>query len=112
MIASTAMRHTAMFLEPGHFHAALALAVPHPGLTDEIFVYASDAAGPEDFLALIESFNGRRDRPTRWRPSLRVSPDPLGRLLAERPGDLVILAGRNDRKMTFLRRLHDAGAAG
>jgi predicted dehydrogenase len=40
---------------------------------------------------------------------LRPGPEPLGRLLAERPGDVVILAGKNDRKMALARRLHDAG---
>jgi hypothetical protein len=47
--------HTLLFLDPGHFHAALTLRVPHPGIEDEIFVYAppADGAGVElrDFLA-------------------------------------------------------------
>ena len=101
--------HTLTFLAPGHFHAALTLRERHPRVRDEIFVYAP--AGPEldDFLALIEAFNRRAQQPTAWRPVVRVGDKSLERLLAERPGDVAILAGRNDRKMGLMRRLHDAG---
>jgi predicted dehydrogenase len=101
--------HTLAFLDPGHFHAALTLRERHPRVRDEIFVYAP--AGPEldDFLALIDAFNRRAERPTGWRPVVRAGGGSLERLLAERPGEIVILAGRNDRKMALMRRLHDGG---
>jgi predicted dehydrogenase len=110
------MAHTLVFLEPGHFHAALTLRERHPLVSDEVVVY--DHAGPEDagggrevaeFLGLLEAFNRRPQRPTRWRAVVRAGPEPLMRLLDERPGDVVILAGRNDRKMALARRLHDSG---
>src|SRR5262245_3713169 len=101
--------HTLAFLEPGHFHATLTLREANPRVAPEIFVYAT--AGPEldDFLALVDRFNGRAGRPTRWRPRVQLSEDPLARLVAERPGDLVVLAGRNHGKARVIRRLHDAG---
>jgi predicted dehydrogenase len=40
---------------------------------------------------------------------LRTGDRPLDELIAERPGEVAILAGRNDRKMAAMRRLHDAG---
>ena len=101
--------HTLMFLAPGHFHGALTLRQRHPLVRDEVFVYAAEEAEVREFLDLVTSFNARPERPTGWRPVLRVGGDPLERLLAERPGDLVILAGRNDRKMGWIRRLHDGG---
>jgi len=107
---------TLVFLDPGHFHAALTLRERHPGVGDEIVVYAPAARddarrGREvtEFLALLDAFNRRPQRPTRWRAEVRAGDDPLGRLLGERPGDVVILAGKNDRKMALIRRLHDAG---
>jgi predicted dehydrogenase len=108
--------HTLMFLEPGHFHAALTLRERHPLVAEEVVVYVRE--GPEDtgggrevaeFLDLLEAFNRRPQRPTRWRAVVRADPEPLTRLLEERPGDVVILAGRNDRKMSLVRRLHDGG---
>ena len=37
--------HTLLFLDPGHFHAALALRAANPRVADEIVVYAPD--GPD-----------------------------------------------------------------
>ena len=101
--------HTLTFLEPGHFHATLTLRAPHAAVAPEVFVYAS--AGPEldDFLALVERFNRRAERPTDWRPRVRLSADPLAQLLVERPGDVVVLAGKNGGKARVMRRLHASG---
>jgi predicted dehydrogenase len=109
--------HTLLFLEPGHFHATLTLREPNPRVSPEIVVYAQDAPdaagrpGPEprDFLALIERFNERAERPTQWRPTVVTARDPLARLIAERRGDVVVLAGRNGGKARTFRRLRESG---
>ena len=101
--------HTLAFLDPGHFHAALTLGERHPRVSDEIHVYAPPGRELDDFLALVDAFNRRSQRPTSWRPVVRAGDRSLERLLSDRPGDIVILAGRNDGKMALMRRLHDAG---
>src|SRR5262249_10542224 len=101
--------HTLLFLDPGHFHAALTLRVPQARAADEIFVYAREGAGLRDFLTLVDRFNKRVPDPTRWRPIVTTSDDPLGRLIDARRGDVVVLAGRNGGKARTMRRLHDAG---
>ena len=101
--------HTLLFLDPGHFHAALTLRVPQARAADEVFVYAREGAELRDFLALVERFNRRSPHPTRWRPVVTTSDDPLERLVAERRGDVVILAGRNGGKARTMRRLHESG---
>ncbi len=101
--------HTLAFLDPGHFHAALTLREPNPRVSPEVFVYAAAGAELDDFLALIDRFNRRTERPTAWRPRVRLSADPLAQLLAERPGDLVVLAGRNGGKARVIQALHAAG---
>src|SRR5439155_19685533 len=101
--------HTLLFLAPGHFHAALTLRVPQARAADEVFVYAREGAELRDFLALVERFNRRSPHPTRWRPVVTTSDDPLERLAAERRGDVVILAGRNGGKARTMRRLHESG---
>ena len=100
--------HTLAFLEPGHFHATLTLREAHPDVAPDVFVYAAPGAELDDFLGLVERFNRRAERPTRWRPRVRSSADPLAGLLAERPGDLVVLAGRNAGKAQVIRQLHAA----
>ena len=101
--------HALCFLDPGHFHAALVLREQNPLVDDEIFVYAPD--GPElgQFLKLVDAFNRRSARPTEWRVTVRAGDGSLDRLVAERPGDVVVIAGRNDVKLALMRRLHDAG---
>jgi len=101
--------HSLLFLNPGHFHAALTLRVPQARAADEIFVYASESAELRDFLALIDRFNCRAPNPTRWHPVVTTSDDPLVRLVDERRGDVVILAGRNGSKARTIRRLHESG---
>ena len=101
--------HTLLFLEPGHFHAALTLRARPPGVRDELFVYATAGRELDDFLALVEAFNRRAEEPTAWRPTVRTGERPIERLIGERRGDVVILAGKNDRKMSAMRRLHESG---
>jgi predicted dehydrogenase len=101
--------HTLLFLDPGHFHAALTLRVPQARAADEIFVYAREGAELRDFLTLVERFNRPAQDTTRWRPVVTTSDDPVGRLIDERRGDVVVLAGRNGGKARTMRRLHDAG---
>jgi len=101
--------HTLLFLDPGHFHAALTLRAPHPRVADDVFVYAREGAELQDFLALVERFNRRPSHPTRWRPVVTTADDPFARLAAKRRGDVVVLAGRNGGKARTIRRLHESG---
>lgn len=101
--------HTLCFLDPGHFHAALTLREANPLVDEEIFVYAPDGPELAEFLKLVDAFNRRSERPTSWRVTVRAGDRSLDRLIADRPGDVVVLAGRNDVKLGLMRRLHDAG---
>ena len=101
--------HSLLFLDPAHFHAALTLRASQARAADEIFVYASEGAELRAFLALVERFNCRGPNPTRWHPIVTTSDDPLARLVDERRGDVVILAGRNSSKARTIRRLHESG---
>ncbi len=102
-------RHRLIVLNPGHFHAALTLRESHPRLSDDVHVYADDGPDVDDFLSIVASFNQRPERPTRWRLHVTRADDHFDRLLAERPGDMVIVAGQNVSKMSIIARLHAAG---
>jgi predicted dehydrogenase len=101
--------HTLLFLDPGHFHAALTVRVAHARVAEQVFVYAREGAELRDFLTLIERFNRRAQQPTSWRPVVVTDDDPLGRLVDEKRGDVVILAGKNGGKARTIRRLHESG---
>jgi hypothetical protein len=102
-------KHTLVVLDPGHFHAALTLRQRHPRLSDDIHVYATDGPDLENFLRIVRTFNQRADNPTRWNLHVYRGDDHFERLRSERPGDVVIIAGKNDSKMASIHRLHADG---
>jgi hypothetical protein len=100
--------HTLLFYEPGHFHAALTLRVSNPRVDDTVHLYAVPGPERDAFLALVDAFNHRSEAPTRWQIELHEGDDPgelLERLITERPGDAVVLAGRNDGKLATIAAL-------
>ena len=102
-------KHTIVVLNPGHFHAALTLRKSHPRLNDDVHVYAEDGPDLGAFLRIAQSFNQRPKDPTRWRLRVYRGADYLDRLRSDQPGDVVIIAGRNDTKMSSIHRLHADG---
>lgn len=87
-------------LDPGHFHAALIQKDMFPGVTARVHVYAP--LGPDliEHVKRIASFNTRREqRPAAWETEVHASADSFDRLLQERPGNVVVLSGRNRGKI-------------
>lgn len=103
------MMHRLVFCDPGHFHAALVLRARNPRVHPQIHLYAEPGPERQAFLDLVSGFNARAAEPTDWRLEVHDGPDPLDRLIAERHGDLVVLAGRNAPKLGIIRRLHENG---
>ena len=101
--------HTLLFLEPGHFHAALTLRAANPRIDPTIHLYARPGPERDAFMALAGSFNARDDRPTSWNIRTHESADPERALVEERRGNVVVLAGRNRPKLGAIARLHAAG---
>jgi predicted dehydrogenase len=101
--------HTLLFYEPGHFHAALTLRRANPRVAPDVHLYAHPGPDRERFLGLIDAFNSRHEHPTDWRVHVHEGDDPLARLIADRRGDVVVLAGRNAGKLESIARLHRAG---
>ena len=86
-------------LDPGHFHAALIQKEMYPGVDPTVHVYAP--LGPDllGHLGRVAAFNARVERPTSWRLEVHASPDFMARMLREKPGNVVVLSGRNRGKM-------------
>jgi predicted dehydrogenase len=102
-------KHTLVILNPGHFHAALILRERNSLIDDDIHVYAEDGPDLDSFLHLVHAFNERVVDPTRWTLYVYRSADYLEKLLAQRPGEVVIVAGRNNEKLPLIHLLHAQG---
>lgn len=101
--------HTLLVINPGHFHAALTLREMHPDLSKDVYVYAEEGADLKSFIRLVNSFNNRRDNPTSWDLHVYGGDDFLERAVDEAQGDIAIFAGKNSRKIHYIKAMHDAG---
>jgi predicted dehydrogenase len=90
-------------LDPGHFHAALVQREMYPGVSPKVHVYAPLGFDLSGHLNRIARFNLRRDNPTRWELEVHTGPDFLERMLRERPGNVVVISGRNQGKIDRIK---------
>src|SRR5579859_6525233 len=104
-----AQKLTLVIVNPGHFHAALTLRERHPLINDDIHVFAEDGPDVDHFVDLVHAFNERAVNPTRWTLYVYRGADFLEKLLAQRPGQGAIVAGRNSEKMLLIHLLHARG---
>jgi predicted dehydrogenase len=88
-----------MTLDPGHFHAGLIQKESYPGVAETVHVFAP--LGPDllAHLGRVTAFNRRAESPTHWRLEVHAGPDPLARMLREKPGNVVVISGRNKGKI-------------
>jgi predicted dehydrogenase len=98
-----------MTLDPGHFHAALVQKEMYAGVAPRVHVYAP--LGPDliAHLQRLAGFNSRPRDPTRWEVEVHASPDFRQRMLQERPGNVVVLSGRNRGKIEAIAEAMAAG---
>ena len=88
-----------MTLDPGHFHAALVQKTMYPGVSPQVHVFAPLGADLIAHLNRISAYNARQENPTAWQLEVHASPDYFERMLESRPGNVVVISGRNRGKV-------------
>lgn len=96
-------------LDPGHFHAALVQKNMYPEIDPRVYVYAPEGFELQSHLKLIESYNSRAENPTAWIEEVYKGEDFLEKMLAEKKGNMVVLAGNNQKKAEYIKACVDAG---
>lgn len=96
-------------LAPGHFHAALIQKNVIPQISNQVYVYAPQGAELDAHLKLIESYNTRDNNPTNWKMQVYNDPDFLERMLKDKKGNVVMLAGNNKNKTNYITQSVAAG---
>ena len=89
-------------LDPGHFHAGLVQKFMYPQVDPVAHVYAPAGPDLQEHLKRIEGFNTRASQPTRWEEKVYTGPDFVERMLNEKAGNVVVLAGNNARKTEYI----------
>lgn len=98
-----------MTLDPGHFHAALVQKFPNTQLDSNVFVYAPEGPELDGHLARINSYNKRDERPTHWNAHVYRGSNFLEKLIAEKPGNVVVISGNNAQKTRYIQACIAAG---
>jgi len=93
------MQSQLIIADPGHFHAALLQKQMYPGVSPRVSVYATLGPGVLDYLRRISLFNSRSGNPTHWQLEVHLSEDAMAQMLRDRPGNVVVFAGRNKGKI-------------
>jgi len=107
MDASTEVR--LIILDPAHFHAALVQKEMLKGIAKRVSIYAPLDPELLAHLTRIEQFNTRAQNPTSWELDVHCSPRSLEEMLATRPGNVVVLSGRNRAKINKINASLDVG---
>jgi predicted dehydrogenase len=98
-----------MILNPGHYHAALVQKSMYDQVAPVVHVYAP--AGPEvqEYLKRIQHFNTRLENPTSWQEKVYTGDDYLEKMLTEKPGNVAVISGNNQKKTRYIKSAVDAG---
>jgi len=98
-----------MTLDPGHFHAALVQKTMYAQIDPTVYVYAPEGDDVTQHLGRIDAFNKRADNPTAWVEKVYSGADYLEKMLAEKPGNVMMVAGNNAKKTEYIQKAIEAG---
>ncbi|TZF81544.1 oxidoreductase [Pedobacter sp. BS3] len=96
-------------LAPGHFHAALVQKSMYNNVSPVVHVYAPEGLEVKAHLKLIESYNNRAEDPTHWVEKVYTGSNYFEKMLVEKAGNVVVIAGNNQEKTAYIKKSVDAG---
>jgi predicted dehydrogenase len=80
-----------------------------PDVESRVDVYAPPGPDLSDYLNRIAEFNSRKEHPTHWQLEVHSNGNALEQMLAERPGNVVVLSGNNRGKINRLQAIVNSG---
>jgi predicted dehydrogenase len=96
-------------LDPGHFHAALVQKSMYPQVDPTVYVYAKKGVDLQMHLDKINAYNADKINPTHWKETVYAGDDYLKKMLQEKKGNVVVLAGNNQLKTDYILESVQAG---
>jgi predicted dehydrogenase len=96
-------------LDPGHFHAALVQKYMYPQISNTVNIYAPEGPDLKTHLGLIEKYNSRPKDPTSWKENVYTGRNYFEKMLQEKAGGVVVIAGNNLKKMEYIKKSVAAG---
>lgn len=96
-------------LDPGHFHSALIQKSMYDEIDSLVHVYAPEGQELTSHLNLVESYNTREENPTSWKENVYTGADYLDKMIQDKAGNVVVIAGNNKLKTDYISRSVEAG---
>jgi predicted dehydrogenase len=96
-------------LDPGHFHAALVQKKIYPDIDSAVYVYAPKGQELDAHLQLVKQYNERKDDPSNWDEKVYTGPDYAEKMIQEKKGNVVVIAGNNRLKTEYILNSVKAG---
>ncbi len=96
-------------LDPGHFHAALVQNKTYNNVENIVNVYAPAGQDLQDHLKRIDSYNTRAKNPTNWQENVYLGNDFFEKMIAEKKGNVLVIAGNNKKKTEYILKAAEAG---
>lgn len=96
-------------LDPGHFHASLVQKTMYDEIDSNVYVYAPGGQDLDEHLNRVKAYNQRSDNPTGWNEIVYTGNDFLNRMLEEKKGNVVVLAGNNEKKTEYIKASLESG---
>jgi predicted dehydrogenase len=96
-------------LDPGHFHAALVQKTMLPGVDATVHVYAPKSDDVQLHLDKIKGYNERKEGPASWKEEVYLGNDFFNKMIADKKGNVVVMAGNNQKKTEYIKKSIDAG---
>ena len=91
-----------MNLDPGHFHAALVQKTMYESVDPVVHVYAPVGPEVESYLKRIGDYNTRSEDPSSWEEKVYTGDDFLEKMLADHPGNVMVVSGNNAKKTEYI----------
>src|SRR6188474_3695333 len=96
-------------VDPGHFHAALVQKTMYDDVDSVVYVYAPEGNDLKLHLDRINAYNSRAESPTSWKEVVYTGNDFFEKMIAEKKGNVVVLAGNNQKKTEYILKSLEAG---
>lgn len=96
-------------LDPGHFHAALVQKTMYDQIDSSVYVYAPESEDVKQHLNRINGYNTRGENPTHWNEVVYTGNDYFEKMIAEKKGNVVVIAGNNLKKIDYIKGSVEAG---
>jgi predicted dehydrogenase len=81
----------------------------YPGVDSVVHVYAPDGPDVTLHLERIKAFNTRSENPTHWQEKAYKGSDFFEKMTSEKSGNVVVLAGNNQKKTEYISKSIEAG---